>query len=52
MHLLSAFASLVGNTVGITNSTIGLKICLITAGIRKCKSPIKKKEKVVIKLYF
>ena len=29
-----AFASLVGIPIGITSSAIGLKICLITAGIK------------------
>ena len=28
------FASLVGIRIGITTSTIGLKICVITAGIK------------------
>ena len=32
---ISAFASLVGIPIGITSSTIGLKICIITAGIKK-----------------
>ena len=31
----SAFASLVGIPIGITASAIGLKICAITAGIKK-----------------
>ena len=31
--------------IGITNSAIGLKICTITAGIKKCKLIIKKKKK-------
>ena len=30
---ISAFVSLVGISVGITSSTIGLKICAITAGL-------------------
>ena len=30
---ISAFASLVGVLIGITTSAIGLKICVITAGI-------------------
>ena len=30
---ISAFASLIGIPIGITNSTIGLKICAKTAGI-------------------
>ena len=42
---ISVFASLVGITVGIANSAIGLKICVITAGIKKHKSVIKKKKK-------
>ena len=41
---ISAFASLFGIPIGITSSTIGLKV-LITAGIKKCKSIIKKKKK-------
>ena len=40
-----AFASLVGILIGITSSAIGLKICGITAGIKKFKSIIKKKKK-------
>ena len=39
------FASLVGIPIGIASSTIGLKICVITAGIKKYKSIIKKKKK-------
>ena len=31
---ISAFASLVGIHVGITNSAVGLKICVITPGIK------------------
>ena len=31
---ISAFASLVGIPIGITSSTIGLKICVITTGIK------------------
>ena len=42
---ISAFASLVGIPIGIASSTIGLKICLITAGIKTFKSIIKKKRK-------
>ena len=42
---ISAFASLVGIPIGITSSPIGLKICAITAGIRKYKSVLKKNEK-------
>ena len=35
---ISAFASLIGIPIGITNSAIGLKICAITVGIKKYKS--------------
>ena len=42
---LSAFASLVSIPIGISSSAIGLKICVITAGIKKYKSIIKKKKK-------
>ena len=42
---ISAFASLVGIPIGITSSAIGLKICAITAPIKKYKSIIKKKNK-------
>ena len=42
---ISAFPSLVGIPIGIASSTIGLKICVITAAIKKCKSIIKKKKK-------
>ena len=34
---ISAFASLVGISVGITSYAIGLKICGIIAGIKKYK---------------
>ena len=30
------------NSTGIASSTIGLKVCIITTGIEKCKSIIKK----------
>ena len=42
---ISTFSSLVGISVGITSSAIGLKICEITAGTKKYKSIIKKKKK-------
>ena len=42
---ISAFASLVCIPVRITISAIGLKICTITAGIKKYKSIIKTKKK-------
>ena len=41
---ISAFASLVGIPIGIASSIIGLKICVINAGIKKYKSVIKKKR--------
>ena len=37
--------SLVGVPVGIASSAVGLKICAITAGIKKYKSIIKKNRK-------
>ena len=42
---ISAFASLIGIPIGIASSTIRLKICLITVGIKTYKSKIKKKKK-------
>ena len=42
---ISAFSSLVGIPVGITSSAIGLKICVMTAGITKYNSRIKKNKK-------
>ena len=42
---ISSFASLVGILRGITSFAIGLKICVIAAGIRKYNSIIKKKKK-------
>ena len=39
---ISAFASLLGVSIGITSSAIGLKTCAITAGIKNFKSIIKK----------
>ena len=42
---ISAFASLVDITVGITSSSIGINICAVIAGIKKYKSMIKKKKK-------
>ena len=40
-----AFTSLIGIPVAITDTAIELKICAIAAGIKKCKSIIKKKKK-------
>ena len=42
---ISAFATLIGIPIGITSSAIALKIRATTAGIKKCKSIIKKKER-------
>ena len=42
---ISAFVSLLGVCTGIASYSIGLKICAITAGIKKYKSIIKKKRK-------
>ena len=39
---ISGFASLLGLLVGITSSTIGWKVFLITTGIKKYNSTIKK----------
>ena len=41
----SAFAFLIGIPVGITSSKIGLKLCIMTAGIKHYQSIIKKKNK-------
>ena len=46
---ISAFVSLVGISIGITSSAVGLKICVITAGIKKYKLMIKKKRGSTIK---
>ena len=42
---ISPFSFFLGIPLGITNSLIGLKTSAITAGIKKYKSIIKKKEK-------
>ena len=42
---ISAFASLPSAPVVITSSTLGIKICAITVGIKKYKSITKKKKK-------
>ena len=42
---IAPFAFLVGIPIGITSPGIVLKICAITAGIKKYKSIIKKKKK-------
>ena len=43
---ISAFASLVCVPVGIMSSAVGIKICEITAEIKKDKSIMKKKKEV------
>ena len=47
---ISVFAPLTGIPLGITSSVIGLKICALTAGIKKYNSIIKKKkhDKIVL----
>ena len=42
---ISAFASLIGIPIGITNSVVGLKMCAIASGIKNYKSIIKKNKK-------
>ena len=42
---ISAFASLADTFIGIVSSVTGLNICVITTGIKKCKSIIIKKKK-------
>ena len=42
---ISTFASLFGVPVDIGSSTVETKMCVITAGIKKYKSIIKKKRK-------
>ena len=49
---ISVFASLIGVPIGIKSSAIGLKICAITAGVKKYKSIIKKKKKKHDKIVF
>ena len=39
---ITDFVSLVGISIGIVISALGLKICAITAGTKKCKSLRKK----------
>ena len=41
---ISEFSSLVAIPVGITSFAVGLKICTVTAGIKKYRSIIKKKK--------
>ena len=48
---VSVFSSLVGVLVGTASSAVGLKIFVITAGMKKYKSLIKKIGKTMIKYY-
>ena len=49
---ISAFTSLIGIPIEIMSSAINLKVCAITAGIKKYKSIIKKKKKKHDKIVF
>ena len=42
---ISAFVSLTGVPVVITSCVVGIKICAITAGIKKTKSTIQKQKR-------
>ena len=42
---ISSFASLVGISVGVTSSPVGIKICATTGEIEEYKSIIKKKKR-------
>ena len=44
-YSISSFASLVCVPAGITSSVVGIKMCAITAGIKKYNSIIKKNKK-------
>ena len=48
---MDALASLIGNPVGIASSAIGLKICVVTAGIKKINQKLGKRKKAMIKYY-
>ena len=49
---ISAFLSLIGIPIGITSSAIGLKICALTAGIKKYREKkLRKREGSMIKQY-
>ena len=45
MRLHSAFDFLVFIPIGVTSFKIGLKICVVTAGIKRYMSIIKKKKR-------
>ena len=42
--MIASFSSLVGAPIGIASFAVGLKMCVITAGIKKYKPIINKKE--------
>ena len=46
---ISEFTSLVCVPIGITSSAVGIKICEITAEIKKDKSIMKKKRRIIMK---
>ena len=46
---IPAFASLVSIPIGTTSSSVGLKIFVKTAEIKKCKSKFKRKDENMIK---
>ena len=46
---ISEVTSLVCVPVGIKSSALEIKICAITAGIKKCKSMTKKRKRTMIK---
>ena len=47
---ISAFVSLVGIPIGITSSAIGLKICVVTADIKRYELTIKEKKRMYDKI--
>ena len=49
--LISDFGLLVGISIGIAGFAVGLKICVITARIKKYESIIKEKRKNMMKQY-
>ena len=44
IYLIFTFGYIFGIPIGITSSAIGLKICAVTAGIKKCKWLRKEKK--------
>ena len=46
---ISEFTSLVCVPIGIASSAVGIKICEITAEIKKDKSIMKKKRRIIMK---